>query len=315
MKNQIRYLDSFSRDIISKKLVGKIIPDRDGQTSLFKHKVPDYEVGGEIIASYLERGRPFSLIRPGMVEIRDCAIWEEKQLFGRELYQRKDLAENGFNSANREQFEEIFRNSFRNANIVAAFSNMPIEEYFIDAYSDNADVIWDVSIEPFMAKKPWTQSLKGKKVLVVSPFARYIPDQFRRIKEIYSGLDLFPEDIEILAVNSVWYLKEGDSGFGSWLEAMNYLKDLILKQDFDVALLSCGAFAIALADEIKKSGRSAIQYAGSLQMLFGIMGERWEDSAMYKPYFENNDSWIRVKPDMVNISTQNANELDAGCYW
>lgn len=315
MNSKIRYIDSFTRNAIYRKICSKFLANNSRLMNMYRRSVPDYEDGGELIAKYLQAGKPFSLIRPGMVEIRDFAIWEEKKLFGRELRKRIQNSSYDFDKDERDRYERLIGDSFGNADIIAAFQSMPIEEYLIDTYGKQAEVIWDISIEPIVAKRPWTLSLTGKKVLVVSPFARFIQSQVDRITEIYPGKELLPGDMEIKAISSVWYIDRGDSGFKTWFDALQYLRDAVMREEFDVALLSCGPFAIDLANEIKKSGRSAIQYAGSLQMLFGIMGERWTNSSMYKPFFENNSAWIRVKPDDVSISDSNASQLDSGCYW
>lgn len=48
------------------------------------------------------------------------------------------------------------------------------------------------------------------------------------------------------------------------------MKDEIDKQDYDIALIGCGAYGFPLAAHIKRSGKKAIHLGGALQLLFGI---------------------------------------------
>lgn len=47
--------------------------------------------------------------------------------------------------------------------------------------------------------------------------------------------------------------------------------------DYDIVLLGCGAYGFPLAAYAKRRGKQAIHMGGSLQLLFGIKGKRWED--------------------------------------
>ena len=54
---------------------------------------------------------------------------------------------------------------------------------------------------------------------------------------------------------------------------------------------------------------------GSLQLLFGIKGKRWEDPNYNKNYNYSelmNEYWIR--PD-ERFKPKNAAQVEGGCYW
>ena len=56
------------------------------------------------------------------------------------------------------------------------------------------------------------------------------------------------------------------------------MKEDIRKLDFDVAFLSCGSYALPLGNFIKEDlHRQAIYVGGVLQLLFGVMGRRYEN--------------------------------------
>lgn len=81
-----------------------------------------------------------------------------------------------------------------------------------------------------------------------------------------------------------------------------------VKQDFDVALIGCGAYGFQLASRIKKMGKVSIHMGGALQTLFGIKGSRWDKqySSMY------NNAW--VYPSAAETPA-GAEKVEGGCYW
>ena len=56
------------------------------------------------------------------------------------------------------------------------------------------------------------------------------------------------------------------------------------KYSFDILLVSAGSYALPLAYEAKKMGKIGVNTGGDLQLFFGIMGNRWEKSAILKDF-------------------------------
>ena len=50
-----------------------------------------------------------------------------------------------------------------------------------------------------------------------------------------------------------------------------------IRLEFDVSIVGCGAYGFPLANEIKKKGKVAIHLTGATQLMFGIVGKRWEE--------------------------------------
>ena len=80
--------------------------------------------------------------------------------------------------------------------------------------------------------------------------------------------------------------------------------------EFDVALISAGAYALPLAYHAKKLGKVGITCGGELQLFFGVIGRRWE--SMEKVVKYRNKYWVRPSK-----SEQPANwrDIEDGCYW
>ena len=88
----------------------------------------------------------------------------------------------------------------------------------------------------------------------------------------------------------------------------------IKKLEFDIALLGCGGYGLPLCNYINKDlKKSAIYIGGGLQLLFGVMGKRWENNDMWKKIIADNDcKFIRPSGDEI---MPNNTRIEGGCYW
>ena len=86
-----------------------------------------------------------------------------------------------------------------------------------------------------------------------------------------------------------------------------------VKDNYDVALLSCGGYCnIVLNYIFKNHKKSGIYIGGVLQMYFGIYGNRWlsERPDIMRLYL--NNYWKRP----MNTEKPNGFEkIEKGCYW
>jgi len=158
-----------------------------------------------------------------------------------------------------------------------------------------------------ISEQPWTRYLKGKKVLVVHPFAQTIKSQYEKRKLLFKNEDVLPDfDLKIIkAVQSIADEKE-DLPFKTWFEALNYMKDQIKLTDFDVAIIGAGAYGIFLAHYCKILGKKAVHMGGATQILFGIKGKRWDDTGIYNKY------WVRASENEI---PKGCKKVEGGCYW
>jgi hypothetical protein len=96
-----------------------------------------------------------------------------------------------------------------------------------------------------------------------------------------------------------------------WFEALKHMEDEISQLDFDIALIGCGAYGMALAAHVKRMGKQAVHLAGWTQMLFGIYGNRWlRDQPAYAKFI--NGYWIRPSE---SEKPKGAEKVEGGCYW
>jgi len=166
------------------------------------------------------------------------------------------------------------------------------------------------SLEPYFHPQPWSSALAGRRVLVVHPFVESITSQYRQHRhDLFANPAILPEfELEVVAPPQT--LAPATGGYVDWQQAFEGLKAQVLERSFDVALLGCGAYGLPLGAAIKRNGRKAIHLGGSLQLLFGIRGRRWDALPLFQPLW--NDAWIR--PSALE-TPQGAKAVDAGCYW
>lgn len=89
----------------------------------------------------------------------------------------------------------------------------------------------------------WTQALKGKRVLIVHPFAETIEKQYyERRALLFDNPLILPEFASLETVKAVQTIADNDAGFKSWFEAFDYMRKLIDGHEYDVALIGCGAY-------------------------------------------------------------------------
>ena len=89
--------------------------------------------------------------------------------------------------------------------------------------------------------------------------------------------------------------------------------DEISKIDFDIALLGCGGYGLPLCNFIKeKLNKSAIYVGGGLQLLFGVMGSRWDNDFWNELIKKHNIKFIRPSGNEI---CNNLQTIENGCYW
>ena len=276
-----------------------------------------FEEAQSVIAGYIDSEEPFALGRTSFVEFTVLIKNQTKRLFG--------INTNRFNEKSNQlqdtlvspgddkdlflgRYVDLMEKSINSVDIIAAFDCMHMCDAYLRECFDLSSkaLVTDKSLEPFWSDDPWSGHLKGKKVLVVSPFSEEIRSQYMRRELIWDNPRVLPQ-FELITVDSVWYIGDSrDKRFATWFDALDYLYNEVMKHDFDIALLGCGKFGFPLASMIKEAGRKAIHMGGVLQILFGIKGKRWDN------YINYNDYWIRPA---VKVTQNDMKIMDNGDYW
>ncbi|WP_321289667.1 hypothetical protein [uncultured Sunxiuqinia sp.] len=206
-----------------------------------------------------------------------------------------------------EEFCELFLSDIKQVDILGSW--LMDEQYFnMELRSVKKVVLED--LEPFFASNPWTKALKGKKVLIVHPFVETIERQYQK-RELLFENELLPE-FELKTLKAVQSIAGSKTQFSDWFEALDFMKQQIDSIDYDICIVGAGAYGFSLAAHVKRKGKKAIHLAGATQLLFGIIGKRWEEFVVW-PYSNLfNEHWVR--PGETE-RPQGANKVEGACYW
>ena len=210
-------------------------------------------------------------------------------------------------------FSELILLSAMQTDILGVW-NRPMEDYYLKTRMPDASITALRWLEPWYSKTPWTWALEGKKILVVHPFEKSIRLQYENRKALFPENELLP-DFHLDVIKAVQTLGDAqDDRFETWFEALDWMTEECRSDEFDVAIIGCGAYGYPLAARIKKMGKCAIHLAGATQLLFGITGKRWETEYIYREFRNDiiNQYWIRPSE---HESVKNQDNVEHGCYW
>lgn len=209
------------------------------------------------------------------------------------------------------RYSELMIDSLKYLDILGSWR---IEENMFYKEMLNSKKVMLEDLEPFFCSNPWTKALDGKKVLVIHPFDKEIKEQYNKRNLIFED-NILP-DFELFTLKAIQTAAGNHKTccFNSWFEVMEHYKSELTKIDFDIAILGCGSYGFPLAAHIKKIGKKAIHLGGVTQLLFGIIGKRWEKEVYkYYPYSNLfNEHWIRP---YKSSKPKHSDELEKSCYW
>lgn len=159
----------------------------------------------------------------------------------------------------------------------------------------------------------WLYHLHGARILLVCPFAHLLAERATReeFEAVWAktGKRWF-EPAHVSAVELPYgFDPETQERYANSLDLLDDICERMDAIEYDVALIAVAGLGIPIAVHAKREGRVGISLGGHLQVLFGVLGERWRERRKWQRlYF--NDSWIdmpeRYRPDPA---------LTDGDYW
>jgi hypothetical protein len=267
--------------------------------------------GSNVLRQRIEAGHPFAAIRYGAVEMGALNNYEKILLGYSKTFKpsvKMSMKQNaGFFPTTDKQltfYAKHFLKEIHKTDILG-ISGIHMEAYMYQRYLTGKQVIPYEAFEPLHGN--WIQALKGKRVLVVSPFADDIKKQYAKRKLLFPQ-GVLPE-FELITVKAIQTIADQtDLKYPTWFDALDAMKVEITKHDFDIALIGAGAYGSHLCWFVKTMSRQAIQTGGATQTLFGIMGRRWEARNHVSQYV--NSHWIRPSEKPLG-----AEKVEHGAYW
>lgn len=291
----------------------KILRIKPPTNRIGKYKEITMKKSNNAIEEAIRKGEPFAAIRFGAVEISALNNYEKIRLGFRRKYKKSVVYSIKNNAGVFPPTQEIidFYAKYLETNLkdtdYLGVSSVHMENYFFKHLTPNATPVQNWALDPLLGK--WSHLLAGKRVLVISPFAEQIEEQYEKRHLLFQAEpEILPEFTLVTIPAILTSGKAASKEFDNWFEVLDYLKLEILKKDFDIALVGAGAYGTPLCLYIKSLGKMAIQSGGATQLLFGLMGKRWEKREYVARHV--NPHWSR--PTVKPYGHKN---IEGGCYW
>lgn len=315
-----------------RKIYGKFFATK---SSTYDRGITDPDKASELIYNLLASGKPCMVARYGAFELASVINYLGvknakhsclKYISGKspQWWWNKRLMK--FMQSNAGFFPSTESNLMRfgdlmleDSKLVDILGSWQKGEFFLSSVLTEAKKIQLMYLDPYWSKKPWSRVLEGKKVLVVHPFAESIKSQYEKRKYLFKVQDTLPDFKSLEVIKAIQSIGGESNGYKDWFEALEYMMSEIDKHDYDVCLIGCGAYGFPLAAHVKRMGKQAIHIGGSLQLLFGIMGNRWDHD---EPHYENgvfiyyagleNKYWVRPS---ASERPKTHKVIENSCYW
>jgi hypothetical protein len=215
-----------------------------------------------------------------------------------------------------DRFVEIYKEGLGNTDVLGAWGTaFAWAESLAFTGSNNPTVIpightapWVDPTNPSISPEPWSTHLNGKNVLVIAGFAESIKTQHHLLPQIFPSGSC--PNFKLRLITAPLSAGRNPTFQDNWFENLYSMEKEMDLIDFDIALISAGAYSYPLALKAKQLGKIGIHTGGGLQLFFGIMGGRWDQDA--KILAKQNEFWIRPSE---KETPENAKGVEGGCYW
>lgn len=273
------------------------------------------EKAQQLIIDELKKNKPSLICRFGSNEYFTIYEWLKYHRFSKSQKKTMGLGA-GFFPTTDEHMKNFAIKSLeiaKDIDILAVW-NLKNEEKFCQKYI-NPDVEF-ITLEdtcPINSSTPWSKELKDKKVLVIHPYTDTIKSQYKKRKILFKNENILPK-FELKTIKAVQSIADSkkDLPYKDWFEALDSMKQQINNTDFDIAIIGAGAYGMFLAHHCKILGKKAIHMGGYTQLLFGILGKRWETCFPEIFKYANLEYWTRPQD---NEKPKGFEKVEGGCYW
>ena len=288
--------------------------------------INEEQFGNDVIFHELQKNKPCLITRFGSTEFRIIDHFythmQQKNIVYPKKYKEDMKRQAGFFSNTDELLTKYACDTLqilRNVDVFAPWMHFVTkvnEPRIFDEYNKHAKLVTldALSSDLFFVKNPWTRCLEGKKVLVIHPFAKTIQSQYKKRKLLFNGKEILPE-FELYTIKTVQGLGNSEEikNFDNWFEALESMYRQIDAVNFDIALVSGGAYGMFLANYIKEKGKQAVHVAGALQTFFGIKGQRFENNKVAQVM---NEYWVYPSDEETPKGLEEfARTEGANAYW
>lgn len=303
--------------------------------SLCNHTTPLLS-GSEIsekIRKNIESRTPFAIGKTGTLETEAIIAFQQRlfqtrQLFGvNQIMYPPSMSQQLFINAgvypiqthDIDTFVRLYQHSLSSFDVLcASFSDMIPEwgEYLTITRGSKKNITScrKSSLEPFFQVSPYTKAFAKRRVTVISPFVDTFRGQLKKRDNIWGerAKDLLPDNVQWRFIKAPLPMKPVDTNWQTMVERLTVecFPESESSMWPDIVLCGFGPGGAYLCAEAKLRGRVGIDMGGSLQLLFGVRGKRWDSDIRFKDIY--NEHWVR--PSREETPPQNS-RVKNGAYW
>ena len=269
------------------------------------------EAGNDFIASVISNGCPAMIARGGATELRCIGEYLRGAHFSDKIRNEISTLSGVFptDEDTLDHFCEYYIDCMKRADLLSLWG-VGAEAAVVHKFCETASFTELHAIEPYYFDNPWSLQLRGKKILVVHPFSESISAQYEKRHLIWDKREVLPSFKKFICLKAVQSIAGQETKFGTWFEALDYMKKEIDSIDYDIAIIGAGAYGLPLAAHCKQMGKISIQMAGATQILFGIKGKRWDRHPVISKMY--NDAWVRP---LMTETPELSKKVEGGSYW
>jgi hypothetical protein len=271
--------------------------------------ISDAALGNLRVKQVILAGKPAAMGKIGSLEAEavECFLagTDYPQILRKQMFVNVGL--HPADRTNLDPFCEAYLRAADQIDLLAAWGN-PGERAIIDRVGPRP-LVRLKAFESWLYDEPWSQALAGKKVVLVTPFARSAEAQFARRSEIWLDPTVLPElDLRVVKMPLSPGLVPPTEKI--WQERYQSLVDQIERAPYDVLLVGAGGISLLLAAYAKGRGKIGFHLGGHTQILFGITGRRWDkDQALAR---RQKAGWVRPTGDEAPPTVM---QVEQGSYW
>ncbi|RJV45096.1 hypothetical protein DWX57_08775 [Coprococcus sp. AF19-8AC] len=276
------------------------------------YHIMDPSTGNEIIKEIVLQNNPTMIARCGATEMRCVGEFLSTGIFSETIKKEISMLSGVFPTTDGflKQFCEYYMDCVAQSDILALWGVGAECKVVKEKCCDKTRYTKLTALEPYYFDNPWSSALKNKKVLVIHPFDESIKKQYEKKEKLFLNSLVLPDFASLTCIRAVQSIAGQKTEFGTWFDALDYMKSQIKAIDFDVAIIGAGAYSLPLAAFVKQMGKVAIQMSGATQILFGIKGKRWENIPEVAKLF--NEYWVRPAE---NEKPNRSEKVEGGSYW
>jgi hypothetical protein len=272
--------------------------------------------GNNFIRHHLKNNKPFAAGKIGITELNLLYCYFQLKNNGPLLEHLKHEAEDiaglyPYNDKTVIEFSENMLRLLPSIDLIPVWNNVipQFEKYIFDNYCPNSYKTKIEMLEPFFDDAPWTDYLKDKTVLVFSPFAESIKENFKSFDKIWNNK--IKNNFELKVYKYPFALTLSDKNeFKASNEVYKHFLDILNKETFDVGIFGTGYTSLLYTLEAKKLNKTGIHLGGGTQILFGIKGHRWKQMDRFVKIF--NEHWTEPKS---SEKPPRYKKCEGGGYW